>query len=185
MRTRNWCRRWEPGCAGHTFLPAAKGGPEEGWDGKEEGPHRLARPEVPTLSARREHARESFSPSRSRGAGGDDRGGQEVPGSGTGQVKGVYCTPEGPGRERRGRGFARGEHKASTWWVCSWQERAHRLPKPQAPGPRRLLFRGMEVWGFGGAAASSVSTEPQQWHRVPMEGAWGSPRSDLGHWPGS
>lgn len=37
VRRRNSCRRWEPGCAGPTFLAAAKGGPEEGWDGKEEG----------------------------------------------------------------------------------------------------------------------------------------------------
>lgn len=64
----NLCRQWEPGCAGHTFLTAAKGGPEEGWDGKEEGPATaLLTPKSQPPSARRESAQESFSLSRRRG----------------------------------------------------------------------------------------------------------------------
>ncbi|XP_048821973.1 SH2 domain-containing protein 3C isoform X3 [Lagopus muta] len=45
---------------GLTFLPAAKGGPEEGWDGKEEGPPPPA-PHVPAQSQARERP-QSFSP---------------------------------------------------------------------------------------------------------------------------
>lgn len=47
---------------GCTFLPAAKGGPEEGWDGKEEGlpPRPTSRLAASTL--------QSFSPSWSRGS---------------------------------------------------------------------------------------------------------------------
>lgn len=46
---------------GLTFLPAAKGGPEEGWDGKEEGPPPPARP-TSRLRARHGSARRASLP---------------------------------------------------------------------------------------------------------------------------
>lgn len=68
MRRRNSCRQWESGCAGHTFLPGVKGGPEEGWDGKEEGLPPPCAPQSPNAQCKAGERLESFSPSRSRGA---------------------------------------------------------------------------------------------------------------------
>lgn len=74
--------------------------------------------------------------------------------------------------------------------ICSWKEQAYqlRLPKPQsdpAPGQRSLgAVAGSRVWRLGGSGPVAlprplVSTEPQQWQRVPAEGARGSPRPSV------
>lgn len=138
----------------------------------------------------------------------DDSGGQEVSHPGTGQVRGPGppATPRTPARQKGwgGRGWegallgagtkpqrsARPPRPRARGRICLWKEQAYRLwlPKPQsdpAPGQRSSgAVAGSRVWRLGGSGPVAlprplVSTEPQQWQRVPAEGARGSPRPSV------
>lgn len=152
-------------------IPAGpKGGPEEGWDGKEEGPPPPCAPRSPDAQCKAgERGRAAPHPgaealAASRRA--DDSAGQEVSHPGTGQVRGSgpSSTPRTPAQRRGwgGRGWEGALLGAGAKLGRECRSRAAaRVPRPPARGGVFLKERAAETKAdpAPGAAANPGSQE--------------------------